>query len=34
MIKKIISMLLLLMITSSACFGAVSDDVYVRKDVF
>ena len=34
MIKKIISMLLLLMIASSACFGAVSDDVYVRKDVF
>ena len=34
MIKKIISMLLLLMITSSACYGAVSDDVYLRKDVF
>ena len=26
--------LLMMMITSSACFGAASDDVYLRKDVF
>ena len=31
--KKIIVALLLLTM-SSACYGAVSDDVYVRKDVF
>ena len=36
MVKKIITMLILLLMMSSATFGAVSEDmsVYVRKDVF
>ena len=32
--RKIITVVLLLLIISSESFGAVSDDVYVRKDVF
>ena len=36
MVKKIITMLILLLMMSSATFGAVSEDmsVYVRKDVY
>ncbi|MBQ3764098.1 MAG: hypothetical protein II869_03915 [Synergistaceae bacterium] len=32
--KKIIILIILLLMMSSESFGAVSDDVYVRKDVF
>ena len=32
--KKIITLTILLLMVSSKSFGAVSDDVYVRKDVF
>ena len=32
--KKIIILIMLLLMMSSESFGAVSDDVYVRKDVF
>ncbi|MBQ6969492.1 MAG: hypothetical protein IJP85_04105 [Synergistaceae bacterium] len=32
--KKIIILIMLLLMVSSESFGAVSDDVYVRKDVF
>ena len=32
--RKIITVLLLLLMMAGACFGAMSDDVYVRKDVF
>ena len=32
--KKIIILIILLLMISSESFGAVSDDVYVRKDVF
>ena len=32
--RKIITVAMLLLMVSTASFGAVSDDVYVRKDVF
>ena len=32
--KKIITLVVVLLMVSSKSFGAVSDDVYVRKDVF
>ena len=32
--KKIITLVIVLLMVSSKSFGAVSDDVYVRKDVF
>ena len=32
--KKIITLVVVLLMVSSESFGAVSDDVYVRKDVF
>ena len=32
--KKVITIILLLLMVSTASYGAVSDDVYVRKDVF
>lgn len=32
--RKMITALLLLIMMTGACYGAVSDDVYVRKDVF
>ena len=32
--KKIFVALMLIMLTGTASFGAVSDDIYVRKDVF
>ena len=34
MIRKTIMAALLLMLMTNSCYGAVSEDIYVRKDVF